>query len=178
MLSRLDPDEIMCGDTTWCRRWLRICGIIPEQGTRIQPLREQVVELRDMAVRGEPIPVVGASNPLPWMLTSRAKTIVNQRVAGISYPHATPTCSQGPDSFIKRTGCWRTASKLLVDIGAYTDVHAPATPPHHVPHHHIASHITTTSPPTPLHRPQTITLPTTPPPHHHAITSLPSHNIT
>ena len=53
-----------------------------------------------------------------------AQKIVNERVAGISYPHATPTCSQGPDSFIKKTGCWRTASKLLVSIDSYSHVHS------------------------------------------------------
>ena len=58
------------------------------------------------------MPVVGAMNPLPWRLSDRAKTIVNQRVVGISYPHLTPTCSAGKQSFIFKEGCWRTAEKI------------------------------------------------------------------
>ena len=75
-------------------------------------LRARVEELRDAAVRGEQVPVVGATNPLPWQLTKRAKAIVNSRVVRIIYPHLTPTCSIDETSFIFRGGCWRTASKL------------------------------------------------------------------
>ena len=67
-----------------------------------------------MALRGERIPLVNVKGPMPWRLTSRAQEIVNRRVVGISYPHDTPICSLGSQSFIKKTGCWRTASKLTV----------------------------------------------------------------
>lgn len=68
--------------------------------------------LRDMAARGEQVPVVGAMNPLPWRLSKRAKKIVNDRVTRISYPHHTPTCNAEKQSFIFREGCWRTAEKI------------------------------------------------------------------
>ena len=112
ILSAFTDDEISCGDSAWCRRWLRVCGIVPPQGTRVNDLRERVKPLRDMAARGERVPVVGALNPLPWRLSKRAKTIVNARVVGISYPHHTPTCSTDKNSFIFKEGCWRTAEKI------------------------------------------------------------------
>ena len=112
ILSALTDAEINHGDSTWCRRWLRLCGILPPTGTRINDLREQLMPLRDMAARGEQVPVVGAMNPLPWRLSKRAKTIVNDRVTRISYPHHTPTCNAEKQSFIFRQGCWRTAEKI------------------------------------------------------------------
>lgn len=111
-LSALTDPQIDHGDSAWCRRWLRICGIIPAQGTRVNDLREQLTPLRDAAARGEQVPVIGATNPLPWRLSKLAKTIVNERVVGISYPHYTPTCSVNKQSFISREGCWRTAEKI------------------------------------------------------------------
>ena len=91
---------------------MRICGIVPPQGTRVRDLRERVTALRDAVVRGEQVPVIGGTNPLPWRLSKRAKDIVNERVVGISYPHHTPTCSAGKQSFVYREGCWRTAEKI------------------------------------------------------------------
>ena len=112
VLSALTDDTINGGDSGWCRRWLRICGIVPPQGTRVRDLRERSTTLRDAVVRGEQVPVIGATNPLPWRLSERAKTIVNGRVVGISYPHNTPTCCAGKQSFVYREGCWRTAEKI------------------------------------------------------------------
>jgi hypothetical protein len=89
-----------------------MCGVVPEQRERVNDLRTRVGELRDTAARGEQVPVMGAKNPLPWQLTTRAKKIVNSRVVEIIYPHLTPTCSIDKTSFIFRGGCWRTASKL------------------------------------------------------------------
>ena len=81
-------------------------------GARVRDLRERVRALRDMASRGEWIPLVNVKGRLPWRLTSVAKEIINRRVVGICYPHDTPTCSVGADSFIRKAGCWRAASKL------------------------------------------------------------------
>lgn len=90
-----------------------MCGIVPPAATRVRELRRQLTPLRDAAGRGERVPVVGATNPLPWRLSKRAKTTVNARVAGICYPHHTPTCSDhNQQSFIFRQGCWRTAEKI------------------------------------------------------------------
>ena len=91
-----------------------MCGITPAQDTRVRALRQEVTSLRDAAARGEQVPVVGATNPLPWRLSERGKAIVNDRVAGVCYPHLTPTCSASGSkkSFIYREGCWRTASKI------------------------------------------------------------------
>ena len=66
-----------------------------------------------MAASGQRIPIPGALNPLPWRLTEEAKEIVNKRVVEIIYPHYTPVCHVGNESFIERGGCWRTASKLI-----------------------------------------------------------------
>ena len=93
LLSALTDGRIGRGDSAWCRRWLRICGVVPPQGTRVRDLRARLTTLRDTAAAGEQVPVVGAMNPLPWRLSNRAKNIVNERVMGISYPHHTPTCS-------------------------------------------------------------------------------------
>lgn len=112
-LAALTHHEIEHGDTTWCRRWLRMCGIIPPQRTRVGDLRQQLTPLRDAAARGEQVPVVGATNPLPWRLTKRAQSIVNARVVGICYPHHTPTCSANNESFINGQGCWRTSEKII-----------------------------------------------------------------
>ena len=112
MLAALSQHEIDHGNTTWCRRWLRMCGIVPAQGERVRDLRARVEELRDTAASGEQVPIIGAMNPLPWRLSKRAKAIVNARVVRISYPHLTPKCTIGKTSFIYRGGCWRTASKL------------------------------------------------------------------
>ena len=113
LLRGLQDDTIQSADSVWLRRWLRICSVIPEARTRVQELRDRLTSLRDMTVRGERVPLVGVVQPLPWRLTPEAKVVVNRRVAGIIYPHYTPTCSKGQDSFINRTGCWRTASKLV-----------------------------------------------------------------
>jgi hypothetical protein len=114
MLAALTVDEIASASPTRCRGLLRMCGIVPEKGTRVAQLREQVTTLSDTATRHGRLPVIGALNPLPWRLTRRAQEVVNARVMGISYPHDVPTCSCELGSFIKRVGCWRTASKLLV----------------------------------------------------------------
>lgn len=112
-LANLHDDLIASGDSTWCRRWLRVCGITPPAGTRVRDLRGRVTQLRDMAVNGEPIVVVGAVNPFPYRLSALARLVVNRRVVNISYPHYTPVCHVGNDSFINKSGCWRTASKLI-----------------------------------------------------------------
>jgi hypothetical protein len=111
-LASMTRQQIQEGTVTWLRRWLRTCGIVPEQRTRVSDLRARVEELRGAAARGEQVPVVGALNPLPWRLTPRAKTIINSRVVRLSYPHLTPTCSVDETSFIFKGGCWRTAEKL------------------------------------------------------------------
>lgn len=112
-LANLHDDVISIADSTWCRRWLRICGITPPAGTRVGDLRERVTRVRDMAVNGEPIVVAGAVNPFPYRLSAVARGVVNRRVVNISYPHYTPVCHVGNDSFINKSGCWRTASKLI-----------------------------------------------------------------
>ena len=66
-----------------------------------------------MAHDGEPVPVRGQLGPLPWQLNAPAKKIVNARVVNVSYPHWTPVCSIGNESFIYKSGCWRNASKLI-----------------------------------------------------------------
>jgi len=66
LLSALTQHQIDHGDSTWCRRWLRMCGIVPQQGERVGDLRLRVNGLRDTAARGEQVPVIGALNPLPW----------------------------------------------------------------------------------------------------------------
>ena len=112
-LSRLQDDTISSGNVTWCRHWLRVCDVQLPPNTRVlRQLRERVESLRDMALRGERIPLVNVQGPMPWRLTSRAQEIVNRRVVRISYPHDTPICSLGSQSFIKKAGCWRSASKL------------------------------------------------------------------
>ena len=113
LLTNLDDPTIASADPTFCRRWLRVCGITPPRNTRVNELRINLTQLRDMASRGERVPVVGSKNPLPWRLSPAAKIIVNRRVVGISYPHYTPVCHIGKESFIKRQGTWRTASKLI-----------------------------------------------------------------
>ena len=37
---------------------------------------------------------------------------MNDRVVGIIYPHNTPTCSAGDESFITRAGCWRASEQI------------------------------------------------------------------
>ena len=113
ILARLGDDNIDRGDPAWCRRWLRACAVTMPADTRVAVLRQRVTEFRDAAVRGERIPLPGRFNPLPWRLTPAAKVVVNRRVAEICSPHYTPVCSLGRDSFINKTGCWRTASKLI-----------------------------------------------------------------
>ena len=112
MLASLKDDLINSSGATWIRRWLRVCDIIPDKKTRIQELRARLTNLRDMAVRGEPIPL-SQLKPLPWRLSPKARVVVNKRAATLCYPHYTPVCHIGKDSFIKGTGCWRTASKLI-----------------------------------------------------------------
>ena len=43
-----------------------------------------------------------------WHMDERTTAMING-----AYPHYTPVCSIGDDSFINDTGCWRTASKLV-----------------------------------------------------------------
>ena len=112
-LSELSDDDISRQQHGWCRKWLRMCGIIRPQTERVRELRRRVIALRDAAVRGERIPIQGTNNPLPWRLTAAGKFTVNKRVAEIIYPHYTPVVNLGKDSFINKTGCWRTASKLI-----------------------------------------------------------------
>ena len=88
-----------------------MCEVSVPPTTSIAEHRERLTELRDMAFRGDPIPLPTLS-ALPWRLTPRAKTIVNKRVVGISYPHNTPTCSVGNESFINRAGCWRASEQI------------------------------------------------------------------
>lgn len=113
ILRGMDDEDISHGDSPWCRRLLRMCGVTRPQNERVAELRRRVTELRDAAVRGERIPIQGTNNPLPWRLTTTAKAAVNQRVAEICYPHYSPVCSLGKDSFVNKVGCWRTASKLI-----------------------------------------------------------------
>ncbi len=112
-LARLQDEMIARANSAWCRRWLRLCSIIPEAGARVADLRNRVRRLRDMAVAGDRIPLAGVLGALPWRLTRDAQEVVNARVANIVYPHYTPVCGLGNETFIKRTGCWRTASKLV-----------------------------------------------------------------
>lgn len=111
-LRMLDDEKITGENTAWCRRWLRLCGVPADQNERIGSLRRRVTELRDRALRGR-ILVPNAINPLPWRLNDRAREIVNKRILRISYPHYTPVYSVNSDSFINRSGIWRTASKLI-----------------------------------------------------------------
>lgn len=112
LLASLQDDVINRADATWIRRWLRICAITMDKRTRIRELRARLVQLRDMAARGDPIPT-DKLKPLPWRLSPKARVVVNRRAATLCYPHYTPVCHIGKDSFINGTGCWRTASKLL-----------------------------------------------------------------
>ena len=112
ILSRLTDDTINAAGSVWIRRWLRLCDIIPDKRTRVHELRGRLTEVRDKAARGEPVPT-GKLHPLPWRLTPEAHDVVNRRAATLCYPHYSPVCHIGEDSFINRTGCWRTASKLI-----------------------------------------------------------------
>ena len=112
-LASLTNDVINRAQAPWLRRWLSMCGIRMDRATRIRELRDRVITLRDTAARGDPIPVSGLPNPLPWRLSPQALAVVNERTARLCYPHYTPVCHIGCDSFFKRTGCWRTATKLL-----------------------------------------------------------------
>ena len=112
-LAALTDEVIDRGDSPWVRRWLRICGVTMDKRVRILQLRARLVELRNTAARGEPIPLVGLLNPLPWRLSAEAREVVNNRACSLCYPHYTPVCHIGKNSFFKRTGCWRTASKLV-----------------------------------------------------------------
>ena len=111
-LSSLQDDVINRAGAAWIKRWLRICGITMDTRVRVQELRARLTQLRDMAERGEPVPT-RTLNPLPWRLSPKAHVIVNRRAVTLCYPHYTPVCHIGKDSFVNRTGCWRTASKLL-----------------------------------------------------------------
>ena len=113
MLARLTNDQIASGNATWCRKWLRVCAIIPEAHTAVRDLRANLTNLRDRAVSGQRIPLPGKQNPLPYRLSPQARKVVNRRVCEIIYPHYTPVCHVGKDSFINDAGCWRTASKLI-----------------------------------------------------------------
>ena len=112
-LGAIQDDVINSAEAAWIRRWLSLCGIRMDRRTRIQELRNRLRECRDIAARGEPIPVVGVLSPLPWRLSPEALDIVNKRAVTLCYPHYVPVCHLGKDSFFKRTGCWRTASKLV-----------------------------------------------------------------
>ena len=88
-----------------------MCEVPLEQNAPVAQHRERITQLRDTAFRGEPIPLKTPA-PLPWQLSTRAKKIVNDRVVGIIYPHHTPTCSTGDDSFITRAGCWKASEQI------------------------------------------------------------------
>ena len=111
-LAAIQDDVINRAGAVWIRRWLRLCGIVPGQQVRIAELRTRLTQLRDTAAAGEPIPT-GVLKPLPWRLSPQAKETVNRRATTLCYPHYTPVCHVGKDSFFNRAGCWRTASKLL-----------------------------------------------------------------
>ena len=64
-LLSMQDGVINTSGSTWIRRWLRICGITMDKRARILQLRVRLTQLRDMAARGEPIPVVGVLEPLP-----------------------------------------------------------------------------------------------------------------
>jgi len=110
-LQTLDDETIAVASATACKRWLRLGGVGYDD-ERIDDLRRLVTGLRDRALR-ERIPLSNVVKPLPWRLTSVAREIVNQRILRISYPHYTPVCNIDSDSFINRSGIWRTASKLV-----------------------------------------------------------------
>ena len=112
-LQELTDVQIGSENATWCRRWLRICGVQMEQKTRVADLRRRLKGLRTQAVNGERIALPAENNPLPWRLTPLAKKIVDRRVLRISYPHYTPVCGIEDASFYNRAGCWRSASKLI-----------------------------------------------------------------
>lgn len=109
-LASLQDDTINRACAPWVKRWLKICGI--RMDARIHELRARLVELRDTAARGEPILLAGVLNPLPWRLSPQARVVVNERATSLCYPHYTPVCHIGRDSFFNRAGCWRTASKI------------------------------------------------------------------
>ena len=109
----LDDARILQQDVTWNRRWLRMCGVRLDGTERVADLRARVTVLRDQARAGQRIILPNHLSPLPWRLTPLARKIVNERLLRISYPHYTPVCHTGSDSFINRAGCWRTASKLI-----------------------------------------------------------------
>ena len=112
-LQALTDVQIESNNVSWCRRWLRVCGVQTEPNTRVSDLRRRVKELRNQVLNGERIVLPNTYNPLPWRLTDVAKKIVDKRVLRISYPHYTPVCAIEGESFYNRAGCWRTASKLL-----------------------------------------------------------------
>ena len=112
-LASLTDDVIDGAGAPWIRRWLKICSVTMDRQTRIEQLRERLLALRDTAARGDPIPLVGVLNPLPWQLSKPALAVVNKRVVQLCYPHYIHMCHVGGDSFFHRAGCWRTANKLL-----------------------------------------------------------------
>ena len=57
-LSELSDDDISRQQHGWCRKWLRMCGIIRPQTERVRELRRRVIALRDAAVR---IPIQGTN---------------------------------------------------------------------------------------------------------------------
>ena len=58
--------------------------------------------------------VTRSTHPLPYRLSTQVWKVVNRRACEIMYPHYTPVCHVGEDSFINNAGCWRTDSKLIV----------------------------------------------------------------
>ena len=70
-LSGLTDEDIRRGNAGWCRRWLRLCGETRPADSRVNELRRRVTELRDIAARGERIPLPGTNNPLPWRLSTK-----------------------------------------------------------------------------------------------------------
>ena len=65
ILRGLDDETISRGDTTWCRRWLRMCCVSVERDELVGSLRHKVTSLRDRAARGEQIPLPGTNNLFP-----------------------------------------------------------------------------------------------------------------
>ena len=112
-LASLRDAVINRADPAWIRRWLKICGIKMDKRSRVDELRSRLKEVRDLAQSGERVPVIGKFKELSWRLSSEGISTVNQRACDLCYPHYTPVCHIGKESFIKRTGCWRTASKLI-----------------------------------------------------------------
>ena len=112
-MARLTDETIKSGNATWNRRWLRICEVSFDDKDRVAELRRRVTALRDVARSGQRVPLPSKPDPLPWRLTDFGIATVNRRLLNVCYPHYTPVCHIPGESFIKRSGIWRTANKLV-----------------------------------------------------------------